>query len=75
MKMNFNLINRLHSRYSFDSYTYEIAVFFQLNGQPQYLNAELSYMLRISRYNNHFKFEPVTDEKVEEKKKEKKHWF
>jgi arsenite methyltransferase len=39
------------------------SITFKLNGQPQYLNAELSYMLRISRYNNHFKFEPITDEK------------
>jgi arsenite methyltransferase len=39
------------------------SITFELNGQPQYLNTDLTNILRNSRYTNHFKFDPVTDEK------------
>lgn len=50
----------------------KIILLIQLNGQSEYLNSELTKILRISRYNSHFKFDPVTDEKVKENKEIKK---
>ncbi|CAF2736868.1 unnamed protein product [Rotaria sp. Silwood2] len=42
---------------------FDQSITLKLRGQPQYLNAELIKMLRISRYSENFKIDPVTDEK------------
>jgi len=36
------------------------------------LAAELAKILRNSRYSNHFKFEPITSEKVRDKERKRK---
>jgi len=50
----------IHSEQEFQ---FDQSITFKLNGQSEYLNSELTKILRISRYNSHFKFDPVTDEK------------
>ncbi|CAF4875438.1 unnamed protein product [Rotaria sp. Silwood1] len=46
-----------------NEFQFNESITFKLHGEPQYLNAELVKMLRMSRYSDNFKFEPITDEK------------
>ncbi|CAF2531464.1 unnamed protein product [Rotaria sp. Silwood2] len=44
-------------------FQFDQSITFKFHGEPQYLNAEMTKMLYISRYGDNFKFEPITDEK------------
>ncbi|CAF1337776.1 unnamed protein product, partial [Adineta ricciae] len=46
-----------------DAFQLTDSITFKFGDQGQYLNAELVRILRISRYNEHFRFDSVTDEK------------
>jgi len=47
-----------------NEFRFDQATVFKLHGKPQRLNGELANMLRMSRYAENFKFDPV-DEKTQ----------
>ncbi|CAF0887344.1 unnamed protein product [Rotaria sordida] len=46
-----------------NEFQFNQSITFKIHDKPQYLNAELTKMLRISRYSDNFKFDSITDEK------------
>ncbi|CAF4918418.1 unnamed protein product, partial [Rotaria sp. Silwood1] len=49
--------------YCENEFLFDQSITLKLHDQPQYFNAELINMLRISRYSDNFKIDPIIDEK------------
>ncbi|CAF5033480.1 unnamed protein product, partial [Rotaria sp. Silwood1] len=49
--------------YCENEFLFDQSITLKLHDQPQYFNAELINMLRISRYSDDFKIDPIIDEK------------
>ncbi|UJR24996.1 hypothetical protein I4U23_006357 [Adineta vaga] len=46
-----------------NEFQFNDSITFKLNGEAQYLDSDMTKMLFVSRYQNNFKFEEITDEK------------
>ncbi|UJR24994.1 hypothetical protein I4U23_006355 [Adineta vaga] len=46
-----------------NEFQFNDSIIFKLNGEAQYLDSDMTKMLFVSRYQNNFKFEEITDEK------------
>ncbi|CAF3573698.1 unnamed protein product [Rotaria sp. Silwood1] len=51
--------------YCENEFLFDQSITLKLHDQPQYFNAELINMLRISRYSDNFKIDPIIDEKLD----------